>query len=397
MNFKAPLRIWPSFLIICFTCILTGAAWTIVPAISNFLVASSNSTLSYQEYGYISSLLVIAAFLASQAAGEIGRFIGMKTIFITGLIFVFLSMIILFSSHYSTSKFGPLLCSQICLGFGIGIILTSLSAYLTFLTPKKIALALTGTYSCVNLGSFLYPTMLKIFNHTSLWWIDSLYISFFFIILILFSIMLLPNLKNPFSIAHAELFYILLKVPKHFWLFVIAIILYSINEISFSSWLPLFLDEEKEFSFLKSDQSLGIYWGAVTLGQLSVFFSLFRISAKKIYRLLPFLLLLSFIGLILFKKDYLIFFSIIIGALGCSAFFSLTMNFAEKTFPEIAEIVSACIVGGYFIGSAIGNLIIGLLKQTAGLSLTNIYWCIAAMILFIIFINLYLTQKKAHQ
>jgi MFS family permease len=384
-----------SIFLLCLVCFGLGNAWTIVPSISNMLLTNSAYQISHEGYAGLTVYLVIGALLTSFLTSEISRFFGTKLTILSGLLFNSISMIILVfvkpdGNPYLSNVF-LLSISQFFLGMGIGSILTSISAYLAISLKRFIAMGITGVFTCVNLGSSTCANIVgsKIVQEN--WWYIAGLISCYFVFLILICFFLLKNIVNPSPQSRNKLSLIFCNLPNRYWIFPIVIFLYSIIEISYSSWGVIFLHEAKGISIHSSNEALSIFWATVGVCQLIVCALISIVPFQKIYRVLPVFLIISLFGQ-LFSSNTLVTLALFaLAGIGCSAFFSLTINLGEFEFKKIAELISGTIVIGYFLGQAAGSLIIGFAHKFVSISI--VYGFIGFISVLIAVINYRITRK----
>lgn len=378
-------------------CFALGNSWTILPSISHLIVQESLGFLSSQQYASLAFFLVLGAVISTNGATEIGRFYGVKNALICGIAAIFIGTILLAVAPFSAAAWGKdyrfafFICSQFSIGLGIGAILTSINAFLSLYMFKRIATLLTGVYACINLGSASAPFLIS--KTLPDWWLFSAVISGFFLVLLLATLRWLPNIHNPNPLSREPLKLIFKKLPPSFWLFVIGIFFYGICEDCLVSWTTILFHTAKNIETQTALRGLTIFWATVTLAQITICVLVSRISPRPIYRLLPCLLAVGLFGIVMANtvSVNLLFFAI--SALGVSAFFSLTVNFAENKFHKVAELVSGAVVLGYLLGTVVGSLGIGFFYQTLQWKLEMIFISIGVIAILLLPMNFFLTRR----
>ncbi|MFA6119329.1 MAG: MFS transporter [Parachlamydiales bacterium] len=379
-----------ALIIICFICYLVGVSWTILPSISNILLID---LLSEKQYAVLSFSLVLAAVMFSNIAGLLGKKWGLKKIINSGTFFAFIGVfIVVLSTFFSKQIFSILLVGQFILGLGLSFILTSITAYLCLSFPNLSAMTLTAIFACINLGSISGPLFfnLKIFQD---WWFNCLIISILWFVFFVSSLKALPVVKNPHSaLKHRNIFS---RKFTLFWLFFLVILLYSLCEYTYAFWGIVLLSKIKGFDLIASRYGLAIFWAAVGIAQITIFFLLKYKPAKFFYRILPIFIFSGFFILSYASKYYNNIIGLIIGGLGCSAFVALSLSFVEKFFKEIAEISAGIMFTGYFLGYILGSLFIGQSINYISLNTLFVIAGIIAIFIEILVMNLLIKTKRS--
>lgn len=378
-------------------CFGVGNSWTILASISHVLLKDLHG-LSGQEYASLAIFFVAGAILATNGATEISRYYGVKRSLLGGLAAIFVGTSVLGVALFSTSEqtgylFPFLVCSQFFIGLGIGAILTSINAFLVLFMFKRTAVLLTGAYACVNIGSSSSPFLMDIFSPN--WWIFPIVLACYFFLIIFTTLKWLPHLHNPSVLAREPLIVIFKKLPPLFWLFVIGVFLYAICEDCLVAWTTILLHIEKNVETTIAMQGLGMFWGIVAIAQISICAIVNKLSPRPIYLLLPCFLAIGCVGIVMAESisGYLLFFAI--SALGVSAYFALTVNFAEKKFHQIAEFISGAMVLGYFLGTVAGSIGIGFFYQTMHWKLETIFIFIGVIAILLLPVNYFLTRSTS--
>jgi fucose permease len=162
-------------------------------------------------------------------------------------------------------------------------------------------------------------------------------------------------------------------LPAVFWIFVAIVFLYGLFETVFGNWAILYLSKEKGVSVPISGFALASFWAMVTIGRGIVAVATVWISAKRIYCLLPFLILFAFLGIPEIKGEMQGVVVFGFAGLACSAFFPLSISFAGERFRQNAETVSGRLMAAYMIGYGFASFGVGRLKDLGLLSFSGIY------------------------
>lgn len=373
-----------------------GNAWTVIPAIGNVLMTSNSYKFSNFQYAYLGFALLGSAIIFSWMTGILGHKIGTKKVILISLLFFCCASCLFTIANFRTGNevYRLLLFAQGLLGIAISGLLTSFSTYIVLLIPKKAPMVLTGVFFCVNFGSFCFPLMFNLISSDQFWWRITIVHAVMMFFLIGLGWKFLPDIRNVNSAPRQTFHEFSRQLTQRFWIFLTVIVIYSITENTFSSWITIFLHTVKDLSISKANIGLSSFWGTVALGQASVCILVRWISPKLIYRILPLFLILGYFG-IYFSTNYneSVFF-FIISALGCSAFFALSMSFVEGEYRSISEIASGIMVTGYFLGSALGASLFGAILESNVINLKELIFLVGFIPVVIAVLNNFLMSRK---
>ncbi len=368
-----------------------GLSWTTLPSIINIIINNSFYGVNAKNYAILSSVFIVSALIFANIGGVLGRKHGLKTMIIRGLTLVFLGLsCYLMGYAWINHFFGIAMLAQILLGIGICFLLTSLTSYVCLLLPNISAIALTGLFACINLGSILCPIFYNI-QPSHKWWVKCLIIVILLFSLLLISLKFLPAIHNPNILAKTKNANLVQKKYRIMWLFLIILILYSICEYIYAFWGIVFLNKIKGFSLFFSRYELSYFWAAFGFGQILIFWLLRFIAPKYFYRILPVLITIGFFIMLYSNNSIYSTFGFIIGGIGCSSFFPLTLSFVELSFKEIAEIISGIMITGYFAGYLLGAITAGVISKYT--SLNSIFFTAIIIAILIAFMSCYLMAK----
>lgn len=370
---------------------LVGLSWTAIPALGTVLTSASCNHLSSAQYGTLSMAVMISAIISSNLCSTLLLRFGMRKNFLNSVLLIIGANLLLFSTRYSThfylSGYFLLLSSQLLLGFGIGMALTSLNVYIASLLKKYSAGSIVAMYASMGLGSSYAPIYFETILPACNWHIKPLAIAIIIACVFYVFLKILPTIQPNVKTFQWK------KVNNYrFWLFALLPLMYGMIEDAFSVWGPVGLFKEG-WSSLVVDQGLSYFWGTLTITQLIISFFSFKYSPKWIYFFQPIVILLAFIlfaeGTHFTNKPWIF----ALAGAGCSAFFSLTVHFGEQQFSKIMEIVSGTFVGGYMIGSGLSALMIGIVRQYLQLPFSSIYFSFIGIAFLMWVISIYLVQK----
>jgi len=352
---------------------IMGVAWTLVPSLSTFLTDKSVvGHLTSREYGSLELFLVIPAILSSTLGGVLGKKVGIKNVLQLGVVCGFLAMTFLGASAFamgsSWNAYYLLIFSALFIGYAIGSILTGLNVFLALYFPHISASILTGMYAFLGLGSAISPLFLELTREHVQWWLPTGIIALLFLVLLcLISICILP-LKKGVSTSRM----LLKQLPKQFWLFILIAFIYAQVESLFAIWGPIYVHSEKHLSISQGSYGLALFWGGSTITQFLISSISWKISPKIIYYFLNCVIIIAVFGMLFVESDVNIMSLFLLGGIGISSYYALSVNFIEKRYVNFAEIASGIMVTGYFLGIGISSLLVGYLLELKHLTLSNI-------------------------
>lgn len=377
-----------------------GVLWTYIPSIGNLLTNVSPISLSSEQYGSLILPLVIGAICSSNFSGWLGHYVGIRTVLAFGYVFIILSMIFLVLSVLvsNESAYFCLLPAQFLLGIAISAIMTIFNVYLFFVSRSKSAMYITAFYAAISIGGSACPLLVNLMvrSQPEIYKIPSIALAVFTFAIIL--VRFFPKIAHS-SFSKEKMSDVFHKTNPRFWLFFFVAIAYGITESVYSDWGTIYLHEEKQMSTYSSNLGLSIFWGSLSLSQLSIAFLVNWIRPKIIYRILPIIIVFTLLAFIKISDNYLNYFVLLsIAGIGCSGFFPLSVNFSEYEFSEIPEIVSGSMVSGYFIGSGLGASAVGFIHKVYNLKLSSIFLIVTALSAIMGICAWYLVRgKNSHQ
>ena len=313
-----------------------------------------------------------------------GRRLGLKRIFLLGLMFNLLSMAVLalsnqFVGHHGAA-YGLLLVATGILGAGFGATLTPVNIFVVSFFPSKPSTALTSLHAILGAGTALAPLLLALFVGMGWWWGLPVGVGGLFLLLGVMS------LGQPLEVEHAKkspghegLASLLRALPPRFWVYAGIVILYGICETVFGNWATIYLHEDKGLSLRQAGFALAVFWAMVTVGRVVVAALSFWLPSHWIYRALPIMMLGAFLGIPTIEGAMGNLVAFGFAGLACSAFLPLSISLAEQEFWEMAEVVSGVLISAYMLGYGLGSFGVGPLREMASYSLSTIYTASSAL------------------
>jgi fucose permease len=156
-------------------------------------------------------------------------------------------------------------------------------------------------------------------------------------------------------------------VPRLFWLFAAALVLYGTAETMFGNWGTTLLHDGGVAS-TSATYALAAFWAAVTVGRLVIAVVASRFDSLRIYVVLPWVIALTLVvapaadtvvgGVALFA----------LAGLACSGFFPMTIGYGESRFPAIVELAAGWLIAAYQIGYGVAAFGGGALQKVVSLT-----------------------------
>ena len=332
---------------------------------------------------------VIGAVLGSAlAAGQV-RTWGMKRVFLSGLALNLAAVALLLASRLFIGQtavaYNLLLLATAALGGGFGMTLTMLNLYVVGFFPAKPDTAVTALHALLGTGTALAPLLVALFIGRGVWWWLPV------VVAVGLTALMISAARQPLQVAlHQEeapgwSLARLRRLPVRFWIFVAVVFLYGACETLFGNWGPLYLQNDRGLPANVATGALAAFWAMVTVGRVAIALLSAWVPARWSYLGLPVLITMAFLVLPQVGGPTAGILAFGFAGLGCSAFFPLSISFAEREFAAQAAIVSGGLVIVYQLGYGLAAFGVGPL-QSAGLDLATIYGTatLLAVLLFVL-------------
>jgi fucose permease len=153
--------------------------------------------------------------------------------------------------------------------------------------------------------------------------------------------------------------------------FIVIAVLYALAEGTFANWAVVYLREERGVAEGWAALSLSVFWFALAGGRLAISVLLARFSPEAIWRLLPVLMAIAFLGLPSVRGPASGLVCFALAGLGCSAFFPLTVSLAAQHVRGGAARAGSLLTAALMVGVGVGSFVIGPLR--GGASLATLY------------------------
>jgi fucose permease len=327
----------------------------------------------------------VMAVTSSLLGAGLTRRLGIKRIYLLGLVADLISMLLLFLSQFAigngTVAYVMLLLATASLGTGFGLTVPALNTFAASFFPEREGSAVLVMNALLGVGTVLAPVLAAIFVGLDIWWGLPVLAGVLLIALLLFSLGL--PLEAEALEAEAASPAGKAALPPQFWVFAGFALLYGICETVNGNWSTLFMTKNIGASAAQASLTLTIFWTMVTVGRL-LFAGVEKwFSGTRTYHLLPFVVALAFVIIAMLPLDSQVAAMLAFGlaGLGCSALLPLTISFGQEDLAALAASVAGLLIASYQIGYGIAAFGVGTLEDAMGLSLNAIFGMAAVVAL----------------
>jgi fucose permease len=365
--------------------VIQGLALVTFPAASTVFTSPHHYGLSSTEYGSMFVPQAITAISASLLGAGLIRGLGIKRIYLFGLIANLVSMALLFMSQFVMSNgrvaYGMLLLATASLGVGFGLTVPALNTLTAAFFPLKIDSAVLVLNALLGLGTVLAPVFVAVFIGLGLWWGLPLLAVVLLLALLLFSLSLPLQVEADKTQSQKGK----TGLPVRFWIFAAFALLYGVCETINGNWATLYMSQSLGATSATASFALMAFWGMVTIGRVLFAVIAKRFPPNRTYRLLPFVIAVGFVVIAYLPtgSSFLGILAFALAGLGCSALLPLTISFGQEDMKIIAASVAGGLIAFYQMGYGIAAFGVGPLEDYAGLSLNSLFGfaAVVAMIL----------------
>jgi MFS family permease len=355
-----------------------GTVLVTFPAASTIFTSPAHYGLSNTQYGTMFIPQVVTAIAASLLAGTISRRIGLKRVYLAGLLADLVSMSLLIISQFCTATrglaFGLLLAATAFLGIGFGFVVPALNTFTADFHPGAVDKAVLVLNTLLGLGTALAPVFVAIFVGLGAWWGLPILSAALLVGLLVVSFRLpLRTLATPAPAAVGAGGVTRRAIPGRFWLFASFAVLYGICETMNGNWSEPYMSHLGATTTAAS-LALTAFWVMVTVGRFTFAQIEHMFPTPRTYHLLPFVLAGAFVVTALLPHGSTAGGVVIFGVagLGCSALLPLTISFSQEQLVSMSAVVAGAVIAFYQLGYGIAAFGAGPL-QDAGVSLSTIF------------------------
>ena len=354
--------------------LVQGLALVTFPAASSIFTSPHGFDFSASRYGMMFIPQVILAILASSLGPRLAGHWTLKRVLLAGLSADLLAMTLLALSRLLLqdlpgAAYGTLLVATGSLGFGFGATVMAANTYAEKFSPGRENRAVLVLNALLGAGTALAPLFVAIVIALGAWWLLPL------VVAVTLAVMLFISAKEPLqaSVSQAGGASSSKRLPRRFWLYAAAVLLYGIVETLNGNWSGPYLTGERGVSAQGASFALTAFWAMVTIGRILFAAVSSKRTVRWIYIGLPVLLILAFqvISHAAGEASAIVAFGF--AGLGCSAFFPLCISLSGQEFPRFAAVMSGEIVAFYQAGYGVAAFGVGPLRDFAGFPFRTIY------------------------
>ena len=357
--------------------IIQGVALVTFPAASAIFTSPSYYDLSHTAYGSMFVPQAITAVAASLLGAGLTRRLGIKRIYVLGLVADLVSMVLLVVSQFVMANqplaYGILLLATASLGIGFGLTVPSLNTFAAAFSPQNVNRAVLVLNALLGLGTALAPVFVAIFVGYAVWWGLPVLVAVLLLGLLLFSLRLPLQAEAMETAARGT--GTKAAIPARFWVFATFALLYGIVETLNGNWATLYMTTNLAASTAVASLALTAFWVMVTVGRVLFAAIEKQFPESRTYHLLPFVAAAAFVIIALLPTgaSYLGVLAFGLAGLGCSALLPLTISFGQAELATIAASAAGGLIAFYQIGYGIAAFGVGPLETITGLALNTIY------------------------
>ena len=354
------------------TGLVQGLALVTFPAASSIFTSPEGYGFSASRYGMMFVPQVVLAILASSLGPYMARRWTLKRVLQAGMIADLLAMLLLALSsvlqRVPAAAYGVLLVATGALGFGFGTVVMALNIYAEQFSPGREDRAVLSLNALLGAGTALAPLLVAIFTGLGAWWLLPLTVAAALAGLLLFSagqplIALAVGATGAAKFQH---------LPRRFWLYAAAVLLYGIAETLNGNWSGPYLSE-RGVSAGGASLALAAFWGMVTIGRILFAALSTKTTVRWIYAGLPVLLIVAFQAILRVRSETGGIIAFGLAGLACSAFFPLCISLSGNELPRFAAAMSGELVAFYQAGYGVAAFGVGPLRDLTGRPLAIIY------------------------
>jgi fucose permease len=357
--------------------LIQGIALVTFPAASSILTSPTEYDLTSTAYGSLFLPQAVAAIASALASARLTRRLGLKRVFLAGLVGDLVSMSLLVLSQFAIGDgalpYLMLLLATTALGIGFGLAVPALNNLAAGMFPAAADRAVLYLNALLGLGTALAPLLVAVFLGLGVWWGLPLVTAILLVVLIVVSL----GLPLPSEVAPSPPMGRTRRpsLPPAFRLFAVFALLYGIVETMNGNWSTVYMTGTLGASAAEASLALTAFWGMVTVGRV-LFAAIERwLPEPTVYRLLPFVAALALATTAQLSGTSVVAGVLVFGlaGLGCSALLPLTISFSQRGLTAVAASAAGLIIAFYQVGYGIAAFGVGPLLDLAGISLSALY------------------------
>ena len=259
------------------------------------------------------------------------------------------------------------------------------NSYLADRFPQKRGVYLNILHGVFGLGALAGPLLAGFLVSRDIYWgmVFRLVGFLSLVVLLYFIVVIMKDKKTTFSSVKKKQTINFLKIFKNFhaWVLLLMMFLYVGNQVSLSTWLPMYMEEYLETSSMIASLSLSLFWIGIISSRFLA--SLLTLKFSNLF-LLTWGNLIGGIILLagLFSQLYWLFLvAIVLIGFSTGASFPLIVDSASKLFPENTGTITSVVFIIVNLATMFFPWFIGLLSDIFNF---QIAFLAATMVLFLI-------------
>jgi MFS family permease len=350
--------------------VVQGLALVTFPAASAIFVSPTGFGLSDTQYGAMFIPQVVMAVLASALGPRLARRVALRGVLLVGLCGDLVSMALLALSPLlmdTSAAFVLLSVATGALDLGFGAAVMALNTLVEGFFPGRADGAVLALNALLGLGTALAPVLVAVFTGLGAWW--ALPVLMTVLLILLLAATLRAHLRLPYATASQTK----TGLPARFWIYAAAVLLYGVMETLSGNWSTLYLSTQRGLPVHVASFALTSFWVMVTVGRIVIAFLGRLISTRRIYLVLPFLLVVVFQFIARAESATSGIISFAAAGLACSAFLPLSISFAGTEFPRLAATMSGELIAFYQLGYGLAAFGVGPLRTYGGLAYSTVF------------------------
>jgi len=195
--------------------------------------------------------------------GGLTRHLGIKRIYLLGLVAILLAMMFLVLSQFvmrnHSLAYGILLIATTCMGVGFGLTVPAINTLAAAFFPHNVDKAVLVLNALLGVGTALAPVFVAIFVGLGIWWGLPVLVGALAVALLSFSLPLPLGETKRSSAAQAQKGGT--KLPARFWVFATFALLYGICETMNGNWASPYMTKKLGASTMLASLALTTFWG----------------------------------------------------------------------------------------------------------------------------------------
>ena len=307
-----------------------GLALVSFPAASSVLVSPSGFDLSTGVYGLMFVPQVLLAITAAALSPVWARRWSLQRVLLAGLVANLLAMLLLmFSQTVATSPvaYPMLLCATGALGFGFGATVPALNTFAARLDPRRQDRCVLTLNALLGAGTALAPLLITLFLALGAWWLLPLVAAVALAGFVMAALWIALDAGPSPERTGTRV-----SLPRRFWWYALAIVLYGICETLFGNWSSVYMTGERGESAQVASLCLAAFWACVTVGRIVVAALTSRVQTTTIYLSLPVLIAVSSVAVAYASTPVTALLAYAAAGFACSAMLPLTLSLAGEQF-----------------------------------------------------------------